>query len=59
MPEQLTKYPDVTITVLKSAGAKCGEEWRARASPESRWAPSSCFSSCGDAGGSSTYRIAG
>jgi hypothetical protein len=25
MPEQLTKYPEVTIQVLRSAGAKCGE----------------------------------
>lgn len=25
MPEQITKYPDVTLQVLKSAGAKCGE----------------------------------
>jgi hypothetical protein len=25
MPEQLTKYPDVTIQVLRSGGAKCGE----------------------------------
>jgi hypothetical protein len=25
MPEQLTKYPEVTIHVLRSAGAKCGE----------------------------------
>jgi hypothetical protein len=25
MPEQLTKHPDVTLQVLKSAGAKCGE----------------------------------
>jgi hypothetical protein len=25
MPEQLTKYPEVTINVLRSAGAKCGE----------------------------------
>ena len=24
MPEQLTKYPEVTIHVLRSAGAKCG-----------------------------------
>ena len=24
MPEQLTKHPDVTLDVLKSAGAKCG-----------------------------------
>ena len=24
MPEQLTKYPDVTLQVLRSAGAKCG-----------------------------------
>jgi hypothetical protein len=24
MPEQLTKHPDVTLEVLKSAGAKCG-----------------------------------
>jgi hypothetical protein len=24
MPEQLTKYPDVTREVLESAGAKCG-----------------------------------
>jgi hypothetical protein len=24
MPEQITKHPDVTIQVLKSAGAKCG-----------------------------------
>jgi hypothetical protein len=25
MPEPLTKHPDVTLQVLKSAGAKCGE----------------------------------
>lgn len=25
MPEQLTKHPGVTLEVLKSAGAKCGE----------------------------------
>ena len=25
MPEQLTKHPDVTLQVLKSTGAKCGE----------------------------------
>lgn len=25
MPEQLTKYPDVTIEVLQSAGAVCGK----------------------------------
>lgn len=25
MPEQLTKHPEVTITVLKSAGAQCAE----------------------------------
>ena len=25
MPEQLTKHPQVTIQVLRSAGAKCGE----------------------------------
>ena len=25
MPEQLTKYPDVTLQVLRSAGARCGE----------------------------------
>jgi hypothetical protein len=25
MPEQLTKHPEVTIYVLRSAGAKCGE----------------------------------
>ncbi|MGC1951609.1 MAG: hypothetical protein WA970_03305 [Gammaproteobacteria bacterium] len=25
MPEQITKYPDVTLTVLKGAGARCGE----------------------------------
>jgi hypothetical protein len=25
MPEQITKYPDVTIDVLKGAGAVCGE----------------------------------
>ncbi|MCT9118834.1 hypothetical protein N6G02_22060 [Cupriavidus gilardii] len=24
MPEQLTKHPDVTLQVLKSAGARCG-----------------------------------
>jgi len=24
MPEQLTRHPDVTLEVLKSAGAKCG-----------------------------------
>ena len=25
MPEQITNHPDVTLEVLKSAGAKCGE----------------------------------
>lgn len=25
MPEQLTKHPDVTLQVLRSSGAKCGE----------------------------------
>jgi hypothetical protein len=25
MPEQLTKHPEVTLQVLKSAGARCGE----------------------------------
>lgn len=25
MPEQLSKYPDVTLQVLRSAGARCGE----------------------------------
>lgn len=25
MPEQLTRHPDVTLEVLKSAGARCGE----------------------------------
>jgi hypothetical protein len=25
LPEQLTKYPEVTIHVLRSAGAKCGD----------------------------------
>ena len=25
MPEQITKYPDVTLKVLKGAGAVCGE----------------------------------
>jgi hypothetical protein len=25
MPEQISKYPDVTLTVLKEAGARCGE----------------------------------
>ena len=25
MPEQLTKHPEVTIQVLRSAGARCGE----------------------------------
>lgn len=25
MPEQLTKYPEVTLEVLRSAGAQCGE----------------------------------
>jgi hypothetical protein len=25
MPEQLSKHPEVTIQVLRSAGAKCGE----------------------------------
>jgi hypothetical protein len=25
MPEQITKYPDVTLKVLKEAGAVCGE----------------------------------
>ena len=25
MPEQISKYPDVTLKVLKGAGAVCGE----------------------------------
>jgi hypothetical protein len=25
MPEQISKYPDVTLEVLKGAGARCGE----------------------------------
>jgi hypothetical protein len=25
MPEQITKYPDVTLKVLKEVGARCGE----------------------------------
>jgi hypothetical protein len=25
MPEQITKHPDVTLKVLKGAGARCGE----------------------------------
>jgi hypothetical protein len=25
MPEQLTKHPEVTLKVLRSAGAKCAE----------------------------------
>lgn len=25
MPEQLTKHPEITLQVLRSAGAKCGE----------------------------------
>jgi hypothetical protein len=25
MPEQISKYPDVTLSVLKGAGAACGE----------------------------------
>ena len=25
MPEQITKYPDVTLKVLKDAGAACGQ----------------------------------
>jgi hypothetical protein len=25
MPEQISKYPDVTLDVLKGAGARCGE----------------------------------
>ena len=25
MPEQLTRHPEVTLQVLRSAGAKCGE----------------------------------
>lgn len=25
MPEQISKYPDVTLNVLKGAGARCGE----------------------------------
>lgn len=25
MPEQISKYPEVTLKVLKGAGAKCGE----------------------------------
>ncbi len=25
MPEQISKYPEVTIQVLKGAGARCGE----------------------------------
>ncbi|MEO6745338.1 MAG: hypothetical protein ABIS28_03820, partial [Caldimonas sp.] len=30
MPEQLTKHPEVTLDVLRSAGALCGE----RAAPQ-------------------------
>lgn len=25
MPEQISKYPEVTLEVLKGAGARCGE----------------------------------
>jgi hypothetical protein len=25
MPEQISKYPDVTLQVLKESGARCGE----------------------------------
>lgn len=25
MPEQISKYPDVTLQILKDAGARCGE----------------------------------
>ena len=25
MPEQISKYPEVTISILKDAGARCGE----------------------------------
>jgi site-specific recombinase XerD len=25
MPEQISKYPDVTLKVLKEAGVRCGE----------------------------------
>lgn len=25
MPEQITKYPEVTLQILKEAGARCGE----------------------------------
>ncbi|MBP1751351.1 MAG: hypothetical protein H6Q57_187 [Geobacteraceae bacterium] len=25
MPEQISKYPDVTLQILKEAGARCGE----------------------------------
>lgn len=25
MPEQITKYPDITLQVLKGGGARCGE----------------------------------
>lgn len=25
MPEQISKYPDITLQVLKDSGARCGE----------------------------------
>ena len=28
MPEQISKYPDVTLQVLKERGARCGEALR-------------------------------
>ncbi|RZU02126.1 hypothetical protein [Rivibacter subsaxonicus] len=40
MPEQLTKHPEITITVLKSAGAQCAEGARQdilRACPAARF----------------------
>jgi hypothetical protein len=30
MPEQITKYPEVTMKVLKGAGARCGEGFQQR-----------------------------
>jgi hypothetical protein len=34
MPEQISKYPDVTLTVLKGAEAHCGEGARQKILPQ-------------------------
>ena len=38
MPEQLTKHPEVTLDVLRSAGLVCGERgrWKYRSPPQRR-----------------------